>query len=233
MPRSRTPLPSLAPSFAICTTRLASETGYRGRYCVLRLTLTASWRTRSWDQTRRGVLRSSLGLAGGASVVVAVGALEPRKRHAFMIRALTPLLASGQIDLLIAGDGNERESLEKLAERREIADRVRLLGHVDDMPAVLAAADVLVHTSAVEGVPQVVLQALAAGKPVVATEMTGLREIHGAPIKISPNSPTALAATVLESIGAPVDVVDADAFRPWTCPAIDAEISAFHAELDP
>ncbi len=82
-------------------------------------------------------------------------------------------------DLVIAGAGPLAGDLARLAARLKIADRVHLVGYRDDVPRILAASDVLLLSSEWEGMPNVVLEAMAAGKPVVATEVEGVRELLG------------------------------------------------------
>jgi glycosyltransferase involved in cell wall biosynthesis len=162
--------------------------------------------------------------------MLAIGALHPRKRYRLMIGNLAPLLRESDARLAIAGDGGERDSLQRAAIRHGIAGRLHFLGDVHDIAEPLAVADLVVHTSSVEGVPQALVQALAAGKPVVATDVTGLREIPGAPITIVPPSGSGLAeaaARTLES-GSPT-ALEPSVFRPWTHISIDLEIAAFHA----
>ncbi len=96
--------------------------------------------------------------------------------------------------------------MEALAARDGASDRVHFLGYLPDVVPVLATADLLALTSATEGVPQVVIQALAAGRPVVAAEVPGLREVPGAPITILSETDR-IDSAVREAVAAPhVDV---------------------------
>jgi glycosyltransferase involved in cell wall biosynthesis len=81
--------------------------------------------------------------------------------------------------LAIAGDGRERETLQSLARRKGVSDRVVFLGQLDaaDVRALLAISDVFVLNSSYEGMPHVVLEAMAAGVPVVATDAGGTGEV--------------------------------------------------------
>ena len=122
----------------------------------------------------RARARTSFGLPSG-SVIVTAAALEPRKRIGLIIEALASDLRSGSMVLAIAGDGGERSSLERQAEHAGLASPSASWDMSTDMPGLLSTAGVLVHAATVEGVPQVVIQALAAGVPAVATEMIGVR----------------------------------------------------------
>lgn len=188
--------------------------------------------TRSWSEAQRVEVRQRFGIGPHKPVIIAIGALEARKRQGMLIKALKPLLATDEFTLVIVGEGRERSALERLAARSGIANQVLFLGQVEDVDGLLAAADLLVHTSSVEGVPQVVIQALAAGKPVVATEVTGLREVEGAPLAVIPIGGAGLASKVAAQLDRPPEPVDAQAFLPWTYDVIDDEIAAFHARFD-
>ena len=188
--------------------------------------------TRSWSNDQRMDVRREMGIHPDGRLVIAIGALEARKRYALMIRRLQPLLSTGEVTLVIAGDGRERSALEGAVTRNRVANHVRFLGHVDEVSAVMAAADLLVHTSSVEGVPQVVIQALAAGKAVVATDITGLREVAGADVAVIATNGEGMAAEVAARLDDPPIPVDPTAFTPWTCPSIDIKIEGFHARFD-
>jgi len=100
---------------------------------------------------------------------VSVGRLVPQKNHGLLIEAFA--LHSWPDDrLTIAGEGPERRKLERLVERYGLHDRVALIGHSDDIPRLLAQADVFVLSSDYEGVPAAVIEALAAGLPIAATD---------------------------------------------------------------
>lgn len=187
--------------------------------------------TRPWTQSQRRHAKELLGVSGRAPLLLAVGALTARKRYRMMLEKLAPLLMTTETRLAIAGDGPERRSLEAFASRLGVADRVRFLGHVIEVPEVMAAADLIVHTSAVEGVPQVVIQALAAGRPVVATDVIGLREVGGAPITIVPTDGTGLAQRARAQLDRPSPSVGAEELSPWTKDAIDLGIKLFHDRI--
>jgi glycosyltransferase involved in cell wall biosynthesis len=114
--------------------------------------------------------RSSLDTPGDASVLLALGRLHRNKAFDVAIRALAELPNSV---LWIAGEGPERNALGTLADDLGVAKRIRWLGWRDDVPALLAATDVLVCPSRIEPLGNVVIEAWAHGRPVVAAASAG------------------------------------------------------------
>jgi teichuronic acid biosynthesis glycosyltransferase TuaC len=125
----------------------------------------------------REAARQALGLT--RPTLIAVGNLVPLKRHHLMIEALAHL---PDVELLIVGEGPEAAAIERLARERCIADRVRLLGRVsqDRLPAIYSAADILLLVSRHEGWPNVLLESMACGTPVVVSDLLGITDIVGA-----------------------------------------------------
>jgi glycosyltransferase involved in cell wall biosynthesis len=126
----------------------------------------------------RAALRAALGVDG--RVLASVGHLVEAKGHRLAIEALA---AFPDATLLIAGEGPARKALARTAERAGVAARVRFLGLVphERIAHVYGAADALVLASAREGMPNVVLESLACGTPVVATDVGGIGEVLTAP----------------------------------------------------
>ena len=112
-------------------------------------------------------------VAAGRKAALILARLEPEKGVDVAIQAVAQLT---DIDLVIAGAGSSRPSLEAQATDLRLGDRVHFLGHRDDPASLLARADVFVLPSHVEGLPLSVLEAMAAGVPVVATDIGGTRE---------------------------------------------------------
>jgi glycosyltransferase involved in cell wall biosynthesis len=187
--------------------------------------------TRAWTDTERGRVKQRLGIDPHDQLIVAIGALEPRKRYRLMLRKVAPLLRDGNARLAIAGAGPDREELERTAHELQVASSVDFLGHVEDIAELLAAANVLVHTSLIEGVPQVVIQVLAAGRPVVATEASGLREVPGAPVTVVGADGEGLCEAVRRAIESPAGPAAEGALTGWTCRAIDPALHTFHRRL--
>ncbi|HZW31798.1 MAG TPA: glycosyltransferase, partial [Isosphaeraceae bacterium] len=126
----------------------------------------------------RRAVRAELGFAPEAPLVLFAGQLAEQKRVGDLLKALD-LLQHVQPDVVtaIAGDGPLRDQLEETAHGYHLDGQVRFLGHRDDVPRLLAAADVLVLPSAYEGLPNVVLEAMQFAKPVVATAAPGTTEV--------------------------------------------------------
>lgn len=124
---------------------------------------------------------SALGVLPGRKALTFIGRLERQKDPGWLIavaRVMLPKLP--QHDLVVVGEGAERKRLESAARSLSIADRVHFAGWRPDALAILAASQVLLLTSRHEGMPNVVLEAMALGKPVVATRAEGVMELLGA-----------------------------------------------------
>jgi glycosyltransferase involved in cell wall biosynthesis len=104
--------------------------------------------------------------------------LEERKGHRFLLEAARRLKTQGyQIQYCLAGEGSLRKSLEETATRLGLKDEVHFLGFVSDMPAFLSKVDICILPSLLEGLGVSVLEAMAAGKPVIASRVGGLPEL--------------------------------------------------------
>jgi len=147
-------------------------------------------------------LGAELGLGEGECVILSVGRLSQEKGHADLVAALGHLrrLAPGlNFRLVLVGDGPERTRLEGEAGARGLSDRVVFAGHHADVRPFYALADVLVLPSYSEGSPNVLLEAMAAGLPVVATAVGGVPEIvahEESALLVAPRDEHAMAAAV-------------------------------------
>jgi glycosyltransferase involved in cell wall biosynthesis len=139
--------------------------------------------------------RAQLGAGPETRVVIAVGRLVDQKNHALAIRAIAEV---PDAVLAIAGQGELRDDLERIAEETGVADRVHFLGLRTDARALMGAADVVVMSSHWEGLPLSALEALASGTPLVATDVRGLRELvtDQENALLVPEEPHALAAAL-------------------------------------
>lgn len=125
-------------------------------------------------------LRTKLGIAGDERVLLSVGRLSKEKGHADLIEAVSMLRQLGfseRFDLVIVGDGPERERLQSSIKARRLDGHVIFAGQVDDVLPYYAIADVLALPSHSEGSPNVLFEAMAAGLPIVATRVGGVPEI--------------------------------------------------------
>lgn len=126
----------------------------------------------------RETARARLGFS--RLTLLSVGHLIPRKAHDLVIRALRSL---PEMDLIVIGDGPEREALSSLARDSEVGDRVRFVGAVPqgELRTYYGAADALVLASSREGWANVLLESMACGTPVVASRAGGSPEVVSAP----------------------------------------------------
>ena len=118
--------------------------------------------------------RSELARSAEGPVVLTVARLDGQKGVSHLLEAVA---AVPHASFAIAGDGPNRAALEARAAALGVNDRVRFLGHRHDVPALLAAADLFVLPSLYEGLPLAVLEAMAAGVPVIATAIGGTNEV--------------------------------------------------------
>jgi glycosyltransferase involved in cell wall biosynthesis len=149
-------------------------------------------------------VRSQLGVPEGAFLVVCVANFRPEKNHPLLIQAAVEVVRTRADALfLLAGDGPLQEHVTREIERCGLDGHVRVLGRVRQASRLVAAADLLVLSSHYEGLPVVVMEALAAGVPVVSTEVGGIPELISSGwngILTEPESPDALAAGVLKAM---------------------------------
>jgi glycosyltransferase involved in cell wall biosynthesis len=180
--------------------------------------------------------RQELGLDSDRPVVLSVGWLVPRKGHDLAIRAVA---AMPGVTLVIVGEGPDASALRRLAEQLGARQRVRF---VDAMPQqglarFYSAADVLLLASSREGLPNVVLEALACGTPVVATAVWGTPEIVAAPVAgrlVADRTPEAIAQAIRALLADPPApaAVRAYAERFAWAPTTAGQIRLFRSVLD-
>lgn len=147
----------------------------------------------------RAAARARFDLPTAGPLIGIVGRLVPIKDLDTFLRAAARIAASHpDAAFVVAGDGELRPALEARA-RSLLGDRVRFLGWVEDLPALYAALDVVVLTSRNEGTPVSLIEAGAAGRPVVATRVGGVSEVVDDGVTgwlVSPGDDVALAARV-------------------------------------
>jgi len=125
----------------------------------------------------RRELRQRLGLADSRPLAITVGRLVPQKGHTYLFAALARLPEARRPLTLIVGDGPDRAMLQSRVVELGLAQDVQFLGNRTDVPLLLGAADIFVLPSLWEGLPLVLLEAMAAGVPTVITAVGGNPEV--------------------------------------------------------
>jgi glycosyltransferase involved in cell wall biosynthesis len=147
-------------------------------------------------------LKTRLGIADGERVLLSVGRLSREKAHTDLLAAYKLLRDANSnisLRLIIVGDGPERVRLEAAAEAQGLGDRLIFTGQTNDVQVFYAAADVFVLPSHSEGSPNVLLEAMAAGLPIVATAVGGVPEVvkhEESALLVPAADPGALAAAI-------------------------------------
>jgi glycosyltransferase involved in cell wall biosynthesis len=144
----------------------------------------------------RDAVREELGIGSEAPVLIAAGRLVPVKGLDQLLAALPGVRETlPLVQVLIVGDGPERSRLEQQANELGVSSAVRFCGHRQDIYDLVAASDVLVLPSFAEGLPMVILEAMALGTPIVASQVGGLPEVlrdGQSALLVPPGSPVAL-----------------------------------------
>jgi glycosyltransferase involved in cell wall biosynthesis len=155
----------------------------------------------------KAALCYELGLDAHARLVATVGRLTEQKGHCYLIKAAAYVVpAHPDLHFLFLGDGELREDLKSQAREAGLADNIHFLGLRDDVPDVLAAADLFVLPSLWEGLSVALLEAMAAGKPIVATAVSGTTEamVPGTTgLIVPPSNVQALADAISELVSDP------------------------------
>lgn len=122
--------------------------------------------------------RIEVGLDPNDEVIGCVGNLRPEKNHQFVLNAFGSVAQKRpHSKLVLCGDGECRDELKALAKHLRVADRVLFLGYRLDVPEIMSTFDVFCLPSKYEGMPISILEAWASGKPVVATDVAGIRDL--------------------------------------------------------
>ena len=159
------------------------------------------------DAPARRAFRAAHGVPDTRPVISLVQRLSPPKTPLVFVRALPRILAERPDAVVwIVGDGPLAASAEQAVTAAGLAGRVAFLGLRKDIPDILSASDVIVHSSIREGLPRVVLEALAVGTPVVATAVGGVPDVLADGVNgllVPPEDPAALAGAVLATLADP------------------------------
>lgn len=136
----------------------------------------------------REALRSRLLDGHPGPLLVAIGRLDPVKGFDLLLQALPGIPGK----LLLVGDGEQRAALETQARGLGLENQVVFTGWRNDIPALLQAADLCVISSRSEGFPLVMVEALHAGTPIIATDVSGVRELLPADLRVPVGDAAAL-----------------------------------------
>jgi glycosyltransferase involved in cell wall biosynthesis len=180
--------------------------------CVAESELRAGTAARTCRRERTVVIHNGVALAARPRAhaatrpvtLLSVGRLRPPKDFLTLVRAVARL-EPGSFRLCIAGDGPDGQAVAAEVRRLGLDDAVALLGARDDIDALLGSADVFVLSSTSEGLPMSVLEAMAAGLPVVASAVGGVPELVDAStgVVVPPRDPAALALALAELVADP------------------------------
>lgn len=155
--------------------------------------------------TDRDYLRSEVGVRPDGLLVMSASLMRPEKGHHLLLDAVERIPTDEGLVVGLAGDGPLCDDLARRVEGSDrLRRRVRMLGYRNDVPALLGASDIVLHTSLADALPTTLIHALAVGTPIVATDVGGISDIVGADAGLLvPTEPTALAAAVVRLAGDP------------------------------
>jgi glycosyltransferase involved in cell wall biosynthesis len=123
-------------------------------------------------------IRDQLGLAHNVRLLIMVGAFKEQKGHRYLVQSASQLLPNfPELHILLVGDGELRDRLELQVEALGLSERIHFLGNRSDVPELLAASDYFVLPSLWEGLPMALIEAMACGLPIVATEVSGSKQV--------------------------------------------------------
>jgi glycosyltransferase involved in cell wall biosynthesis len=159
------------------------------------------------DPRKRDQVRAHYHIAPATPVIVSVGALVNRKGHDLLVTAASQLKAQGYaLRYLISGEGPLRSTLEAQVHDRGLTEEITFTGFCSDIPSLLSAADLFVHTPHHEGLGVAVIEALAAHLPILASHVGGIPELiddERTGLLISPQDASALATTLARLLDHP------------------------------
>lgn len=168
----------------------------------------------SFDDDRRtearATIRAELGLPDTTRLCLTVGRLAHQKGHDILVPVLPHILAQfPDVHFLWAGTGPTEKALRRQLDTYGVAKHVTFLGQRDDIPDLLNGSDLFVHPARFEGQPFSLLEAMAAGLPIVSTTASGIREVvdhgtHG--LLCQPDDVGALRATLLHALEHPEEM---------------------------
>lgn len=158
----------------------------------------------TYDPEAKTTVEKELNLSIDTKIILSVGRFNVQKNYFNLLNSINVVkeqLSTIPFVLLIAGDGELRGEIEQLIVVLNISDNVILLGRRNDIPTLMSACDVFVLSSDYEGLPTVLIEALACQAQVVSTDVSGVHEIVGTYGKIVPTkNPIALADAIKDSL---------------------------------
>ncbi|BBT96044.1 glycosyl transferase [Aeromonas veronii] len=165
----------------------------------------------TFNQTSRATLRAKLQLADNSPLILAVGRLTEAKDYPNLLTAFNQLPSElNHARLAIIGSGEEQANIESLAVQLGLTDRVHFLGLQHNVHEWMSAADVYVMSSAWEGMPLVLLEAMACERVVVATDCGGVKEVLGeCGILVPAQNSSALAQGLQQGLALSVEAAKA------------------------
>jgi len=147
------------------------------------------------DEAERGALRASLGFPDAAVIALMAAVMRPGKGHDVLFDAVRGIPEESPLVVAVAGDGELMPWVRAtLDSDRALSRRVRLLGYRHDVPALMQASDIVVHPTDADALPTALIHALAAARPIVASDVGGVPDVVGrdAGILVPPRDPVAL-----------------------------------------
>ncbi|MGB0969554.1 MAG: glycosyltransferase [Mycobacterium sp.] len=151
----------------------------------------------------RAAIRAEMGVPEDSLLAVCVSLMRPEKGHADLLQAVSLLPAAVPLVVAMAGDGPLLESFQStVASNPVLSERVRILGFRRDVDDLVAASDFVVHPSLDDALPTALISALAAGRPVVATDVGGIPDIVGPScgLLVTAGQPAALCAGIADMV---------------------------------
>lgn len=198
----RAMLKSVDSRIAVSSAAFASSAGQgNGQHNVVRNGIVPGKPTRSAAETR-----AELGLAPGEKLALTVARFTAQKGHDVLVAAAKTVLDSQRdVKFVLVGTGPEQDAIAEAVTAAGLGDNVILTGRRDDVADLMAAADLFVLPSHFEGLPLAVLEAMAAGVPVVATAVSGTLEAVGKdhPFLVPAGDANALAQSILQALADP------------------------------
>lgn len=149
----------------------------RDRVEIVHNAIAPGWGNASRESEKASALRESYRIPPNASVILIVGRLSKEKDHITLLDAVSALDSDLSPHVVVVGDGPERERIERHVEALGLTRKVTLTGHQPSAEPWYGIADVAVLSSLSEGSPNALLEAMAAGVPVVSTNVGGVPEI--------------------------------------------------------